>query len=604
MFGRAKKLLPEVAIFGFIGPIPKHYGGRTGACFQRTSAFADLDHRTIDILNVSPAHSVNCANLNSRLHKEGRLSTRVTIRNIWNELRTSSSDQLANFSDRSPEPFTIDDDELERNETFVSKRYAADGALLQIDWFRDDGSRAVSDRRDANRIGGRSGRTISIYDQRSKLINQWSSTAELYKNWFQWIFGDQPTILVSDTPAYAFVRDLGCDNVSVIQAIHSIHGNPPDSKTATHSAKNYPVLANMDQYDKVAILTSAQKDDLKKINIGSNNMAVLPNMIKTSSGKRRENATTRTSGIALARLVKAKRIDHAILGTFEASKTIPDLTLDIYGGDGNAQSELESLIIELGMEKAVRLRGYSPKASSEFGRASFSLLTSISEGQGLVILESMAAGCIPIAYDIAYGPSDIISHGVDGFLVPNGDLDALAQAIIKVTELPDRTLRRMRRAAVIRSRDFRPRHVAEQWAEVMRQTLAEKRPTKPVGGAARLTSLDTAGPTYHFDFSVDGLAEHEISYIGLSWLGRKNSSRLFGRELSEVVPLPAGSAEVEPARLRASKNATVDFYVDLHVAGQPRRIRLRTGSCQVPAPRDGLEFYTTKNGFLSALATG
>ena len=37
-----------------------------------------------------------------------------------------------------------------------------------------------------------------------------------------------------------------------------------------------------------------------------------------------------------------------------------------------------------------------------------------------MLVESMASGCIPIAYDIDYGPSDIITDGVDGFLGHRG----------------------------------------------------------------------------------------------------------------------------------------------------------------------------------------
>ena len=49
----------------------------------------------------------------------------------------------------------------------------------------------------------------------------------------------------------------------------------------------------------------------------------------------------------------------------------------------------------------------------EFSKASFSLLTSSAEGLPGVLIESMGRGCIPISYDLPYGPSDIITHGVD-----------------------------------------------------------------------------------------------------------------------------------------------------------------------------------------------
>lgn len=68
----------------------------------------------------------------------------------------------------------------------------------------------------------------------------------------------------------------------------------------------------------------------------------------------------------------------------------------------------------------------------------------------------MAAGCIPISYDISYGPPDIITHGVDGFLVPDGNVEALGNTIAYVSQMPEAQLKRMRKAAIQRSQDFSP----------------------------------------------------------------------------------------------------------------------------------------------------
>ena len=44
-------------------------------------------------------------------------------------------------------------------------------------------------------------------------------------------------------------------------------------------------------------------------------------------------------------------------------------------------------------------------------------------------MESMGAGCVPIVYDITYGPRDLIQQGVNGFITPRGDVDGLADQI-------------------------------------------------------------------------------------------------------------------------------------------------------------------------------
>ena len=58
-----------------------------------------------------------------------------------------------------------------------------------------------------------------------------------------------------------------------------------------------------------------------------------------------------------------------------------------------------------------------------------------------MLAEAMAAGTIPIAYDVPYGPADLIDHGRNGLLVPSGDQDALAAAVSRLASLPPRRRR-------------------------------------------------------------------------------------------------------------------------------------------------------------------
>ena len=117
----------------------------------------------------------------------------------------------------------------------------------------------------------------------------------------------------------------------------------------------------------------------------------------------------RPRGILVSRLAPLKQIDHAIAAVaavYDTGPPGPGFGLAVYGHDAGAQTELEQTIRETGSGDYVRLCGYAADAAARFGEASYSLMTSAVEGQSLVLLESMAAGCVPIAYDIRYGPSD------------------------------------------------------------------------------------------------------------------------------------------------------------------------------------------------------
>src|SRR5699024_7254587 len=63
-----------------------------------------------------------------------------------------------------------------------------------------------------------------------------------------------------------------------------------------------------------------------------------------------------------------------------------------------------------------------------------SVLTSEYEGFGLVITESMTEGTPVVSYNIKYGPNEIITDGVDGYLIKNGDKSMLADRVITLLE--------------------------------------------------------------------------------------------------------------------------------------------------------------------------
>ncbi len=105
-------------------------------------------------------------------------------------------------------------------------------------------------------------------------------------------------------------------------------------------------------------------------------------------------------------------------------------------GDGPLRSELEALIIELGLEDVVSLLGYVENPLKYFARADVFVLSSHVEGLPNVLVEAMMCGCTPVSTDCPTGPREVLHDGKYGYLVPVRDPIAMAIGIEKALDHP------------------------------------------------------------------------------------------------------------------------------------------------------------------------
>jgi glycosyltransferase involved in cell wall biosynthesis len=90
-------------------------------------------------------------------------------------------------------------------------------------------------------------------------------------------------------------------------------------------------------------------------------------------------------------------------------------------GSGENYSNMVSQIKRMGLSRSVFIFDPTKDIESEYVSASFFVLTSRTEGFGLVLLEAMACGLPCVAFNCPSGPKDIISDGHSGFLIKAGD---------------------------------------------------------------------------------------------------------------------------------------------------------------------------------------
>lgn len=105
-------------------------------------------------------------------------------------------------------------------------------------------------------------------------------------------------------------------------------------------------------------------------------------------------------------------------------------------GEGKERHNLQSLAVDLGIEKHVFLPGFVKNPYAFMARADLFVLSSAWEGFGNALVEALATGLPVVATDCPSGPREILQDGRYGPLVPVGDADALSLAMLQTLDHP------------------------------------------------------------------------------------------------------------------------------------------------------------------------
>ena len=204
--------------------------------------------------------------------------------------------------------------------------------------------------------------------------------------------------------------------------------------------------------------------------------------------------------VAAGRLTRVKRYDVLVDAFAKVVAARPDWRLRIYGtGDatGNERGALERQIAELGIGENVTLMGTANPMEPEWAKGSIAAVTSRLESFGMTIVEAMRCGLPVVSTDCPHGPREIIEDGVDGRLVPVGDVDAVAGALLELID-DDELRAAAARAARTASERFDPVRIAALhetlWTELVArgETGRTRSRTRDALHQLRGTILDAA----------------------------------------------------------------------------------------------------------------
>jgi glycosyltransferase involved in cell wall biosynthesis len=175
--------------------------------------------------------------------------------------------------------------------------------------------------------------------------------------------------------------------------------------------------------DRVVVLTKA---DQQQWELTHKNIIHIPNPNPLQNQSVSQLNSKRV--ITIGKLDAQKGYDRLIEAWSLVKAKHPDWRLDIYGV-GEWKEMLQNRIIELHLQNQVILHGLTNDVVSKYLESSFYVMSSRYEGFPMVLIEAMSCGLPVVSFDCEYGPGELITNGIDGFLIEQDNIEKLAEAI-------------------------------------------------------------------------------------------------------------------------------------------------------------------------------
>jgi glycosyltransferase involved in cell wall biosynthesis len=182
-------------------------------------------------------------------------------------------------------------------------------------------------------------------------------------------------------------------------------------------------------------ISPSTKDDLVARGIAPSNVWVVPPGVDLVVYRLSGTLDEREPIVVwVGRLEPYKRADVMIKAMLRVIEDRPDARLIIIG-EGSDHGSLETMVEAAGIKEAVSFTGFVEEAEKVawYRRAAAVVNTSEKEGWGMTMIEGNACGAPSVASDVP-GLRDSVRDGQTGLLVPHGDAEALATALLRILD--------------------------------------------------------------------------------------------------------------------------------------------------------------------------
>ena len=224
---------------------------------------------------------------------------------------------------------------------------------------------------------------------------------------------------------------------------------------------------NVGKLDTLVLLTQHDADSwssFAKTKVIPNCLPFYPNNASLCENKK---------VIFVGRLCEQKGLEYLIKTWELVSKKHKDWTLHMYG-EGEQKPLLNHLIQEAGLENTVIVHQPTLQIMEKYLESSIFLLTSRFEGFGMVLIEAMACGVPVVSFNCPWGPADIITDGVDGFLVEYLNIEEAANRICQLME-DDNLRKKMGLVARANVKRYERNVIMNRWMNLFEERIASER---------------------------------------------------------------------------------------------------------------------------------
>ena len=245
------------------------------------------------------------------------------------------------------------------------------------------------------------------------------------------------TWLHTHNPAVHHYGAVAAWMARVPAVVNTRHGPAPSSRGAYQERYSRAV---MPLTDRVVFVCEDSRRYLEKRGLASSKSTVIVNRNRARRFSRERpaapmSASPRVRFGAVGRMVPVKAHSILIDAFVELNGKLPDAELRIVGG-GPLENDLKERARKAGLNSRIRIEGLNPSIADVLRELDIFVMSSISEGLPLVILEAMAAG-LPVVSTRVGGVREVAPEGDVSVLCVPGSASDLAEAMYQAATACD-----------------------------------------------------------------------------------------------------------------------------------------------------------------------